>query len=174
PVGGLPILWHIMKYYSAWNHKQFVLCLGYKGQSIKNFFLDYEAHTKDFTINLGGKKPIIYHNDHGEADWEVTLAETGLDAMTGARVKRVKKYLAGEENFMLTYGDGLSDIDLDKLIAFHNAHGKILTVSGVRPPREIWRTKLWRRRPGNRIQRKAPGQWGQNFRRLLCLPQRIV
>ena len=134
PVGGLPILWHIMKYYAHFGHKNFVLCLGYKGQVIKDFFLNYEAHTRDFTLELGGAKPIEYHNDHSESDWKVTLAETGLDAMTGARVKKIQKYVAGEENFMLTYGDGVGSIDLDKLIEFHTSHGKILTVSGVRPP----------------------------------------
>ncbi len=134
PVGGLPILWHIMKYYAHWGHKQFVLCLGYKGQAIKDFFLNYEAHTKDFTITLGSSKSIEYHNDHSEFDWQVTLAETGLESMTGARVKKVQKYLAGEENFMLTYGDGVGDIDIEKLVKFHLAHGKVLTVTGVRPP----------------------------------------
>jgi len=134
PVGGLPILWHIMKYYAHFGHKNFVLCLGYKGQVIKDFFLNYEARTRDFTLELGGAKSIEYHNDHDESDWRVTLAETGLDSMTGTRVKRVQKYLADEENFMLTYGDGVGSIDLDKLVEFHKSHGKILTVSGVRPP----------------------------------------
>lgn len=134
PVGGLPILWHIMKYYSCWGHKEFILCLGYKGSIIKDFFMNYEAHTNDFTITLNGKKTIEYHNQHNEADWKVTLAETGLNALTGTRVKRVQKYLAGEENFMLTYGDGVGNINLNKLLEFHKSHGKILTVTGVRPP----------------------------------------
>ena len=134
PLNELPILWHIMKYYSHWGHKQFVLCLGYKGQVIKDFFLNYEAHTRDFTMNLGGNRSIEYHNIHDESDWRVTLAETGQNAMTGARVKRVQSYLANDENFMLTYGDGVGDIDISRLLAFHKAHGKILTVTGVRPP----------------------------------------
>lgn len=134
PVGSLPILWHIMKYYSHMGHNQFVLCLGYKGQAVKDFFLKYEAHTRDFTISLGSSKSIEYHNDHCEADWKVTLADTGLEAMTGARVKRVQNYLSGEDDFMLTYGDGVGDVNLDKLIKFHRSHGKILTVTGVRPP----------------------------------------
>lgn len=134
PVGGFPILWHIMKYYAHWGHHKFVLCLGYKGQVVKDFFLSYEAHTKDFTITLGGNKPIVYHNGHTESDWQVTLVETGLKALTGARIKRVQKYMVGEDNFMLTYGDGVGDIDLDKLVQFHLSHGKILTVTGVRPP----------------------------------------
>lgn len=133
-VGGYPILWHIMKYYSRFGHRDFTLCLGYKGQVIKDFFLNYEAHTKDFTISLGKSRDIVYHNELPESDWEVTLAETGSEAMTGARIQRVKKYLLNEDNFMLTYGDGVGDICLDKLLAFHRSHGRILTVSGVRPP----------------------------------------
>ena len=135
PVGGLPILWHIMKYYSCWDYKRFVLCLGHKGQSIKDFFLNYEAHTRDFTINLGAAtRSIAYHSEHDEADWEVTMAETGQTAMTGARLKRVHKYLAGEDDFMLTYGDGVGDVNLEKLVDFHRSHGKIMTVTGVLPP----------------------------------------
>lgn len=134
PVGGYPILWHIMKYYSRWNHNRFVLCLGYKEQVIKDFFLNYEAHTRDFTISLGQSKSIAYHSAHDESDWQITMASTGLQAMTGARVKRVRHFLEGEENFLLTYGDGVGDIDLDALVRFHLSHGKVLTVTGVRPP----------------------------------------
>lgn len=133
PVGNYPILWHIMKYYAHYGHKQFVLCLGYKSEVIKDFFLNYEAHTRDFTVSLGAQRVIEYHSSHSE-DWQVTLAETGLNAMTGARVKRIQKYVAGKDSFMLTYGDGVGDIDLEKLIEFHKSHGKILTVTGVRPP----------------------------------------
>lgn len=134
PIGHLPILWHIMKYYATWDYKRFVLCLGYKSQVIKNFFLNYEANTKDFTIRLGASSSIDYHNSHGEADWEITMAETGLEAMTGARIKRVQDYLKNDEHFMLTYGDGVGNVDICKLIDFHHSHGKILTVTGVRPP----------------------------------------
>lgn len=133
-VGGVPILWHIMKYYAHFGHNKFTLCLGYKSNVIKDFFLNYEALTRDFTISLGSSKSIEFHTEHTESDWKVTLAETGLDAMTGARLKRVQKYVADDENFMLTYGDGVGDVDLDKLLEFHRAHGKILTVTGVRPP----------------------------------------
>ncbi|MBF0459043.1 MAG: glucose-1-phosphate cytidylyltransferase [Nitrospirae bacterium] len=133
-VGQYPILWHIMKYYAHWGYNEFILCLGFKGHVIKNFFLNYEANTNDFTVTLGTNKSIVYHNEHGEANWKITLAETGHHSMTGARLKRVKKYLAGEEDFMLTYGDGVGDIDINKLIAFHRSHGKIMTVTGVRPP----------------------------------------
>lgn len=134
PVAGYPILWHIMKYYAHWGHEQFVLCLGHQGKAIKDFFLNYEARTNDFTIRFGQDKSIEYHNEHSEADWSVTLADTGLKAMTGARVRKVRKYLEGEDVFMLTYGDGVGDIDIDALLAFHRSHGKILTVTGVRPP----------------------------------------
>lgn len=133
PIGRFPILWHIMKYYASYGHRDFVLCLGYKSHVIKDFFLNYEAHTKDFTIDLGRKDSITFHNNHGESDWRVTLAETGLEAMTGARIKRIQQYV-GDEDFMLTYGDGVGNVDLDALHAYHCGHGRALTVTGVRPP----------------------------------------
>jgi glucose-1-phosphate cytidylyltransferase len=133
PIGPYPILWHIMKSYSAFGHTDFIICLGHKGQLIKNFFLDYEAHTRDFTVTFGGSGGVVYHTDHDESDWRVTLADTGIRAMTGARIARIRKFV-GDEEFMLTYGDGVSDVDLDELLRFHRAHGKILTVTGVRPP----------------------------------------
>jgi glucose-1-phosphate cytidylyltransferase len=134
-IGHYPILWHIMKYYASFGFKDFILCLGYKGQIIKDFFRNYEAHTKDFTILLGhGGGDVQFHNGHDESDWRVTLAETGLNAMTGARVRKIKKYLGEDENFMLTYGDGLGDVDILSLLSTHKSHGKILTVTGVRPP----------------------------------------
>ncbi len=134
PIGGYPILWHIMKYYAHFGHKDFLLCLGYKGSVIKDYFLNYKIHNNDFTIDLSGQKEIQYHDGTCELDWKVTLAETGLKAMTGARVKRIQKYLSGEDNFMLTYGDGVGNVDIKKLVDFHLSHGKILTVTGVRPP----------------------------------------
>ncbi len=134
PIGRFPIIWHIMKYYSTFQHQDFVLCLGYKGQVIKDFFLNYEATTKDFTITLGKRDQIDFHTEHGEVDWRVTCADTGLDAMTGARVWRIRQYLNDGEDFMLTYGDGVGDMDLDALLAFHKSHGKAVTVTGVRPP----------------------------------------
>ncbi len=138
PIGGHPILWHIMKYYASFGHSDFVLCLGHKGEIIKNFFLNYETSTRDFTIKLGSgssrAKQIHYHTEIEESDWGITLADTGLKAMTGARVKRIQKYLKNEKTFFLTYGDGVGNIDLKKLIEFHKSHGKVLTVSGVRPP----------------------------------------
>lgn len=132
-IGPKPILWHIMKTYAAAGITDFVLCLGYKGDVIKEYFLQYEAMNADFTVTLGRAAQIEFHAPHGEAGWRVTLADTGPDAMTGARVKRVQKYVGGER-FCLTYGDGLSDVDLQALLRFHEAQGAIGTVTGVRPP----------------------------------------
>jgi len=134
PVGRLPILWHLMKYYASFGHTDFILCLGYKGQVIKDFFLNYEANTRDFTITLGGESQIEFHTRHSEPNWKITLAETGLDSLTGTRIKKIEKYLAGESNFMLTYGDGLSTVDLAALEKFHVQKDRVLTVTGVRPP----------------------------------------
>ena len=134
PIGSYPILWHIMKYYGAFGHDKFVLCLGYKGDVIRDFFMNYRSHTTDFSIYLSGKSPVEYHNSKAAEPWTVTMAETGLNSMTGARIKRAEKYLCDDDNFMLTYGDGVGDIDIKKLIEFHKSHGKMLTVTGVRPP----------------------------------------
>jgi glucose-1-phosphate cytidylyltransferase len=133
PIGPYPILWHIMKTYAHYGHKEFIICLGYKGQSIKDFFLNYESHTRDFTITLGTGGGVAYHNNHEELGWKVTLVDTGIRSMTGARVSRIKDFVKNED-FMLTYGDGVSDVDISKLVEFHKSHGKILTVTGVRPP----------------------------------------
>ena len=134
PIGNFPILWHIMKYYASYQQKDFLLCLGYKGNTIKDFFLNYKERISDFTISLDHSVPIQYHNSFSEADWRVTLVDTGLNAMTGARVNRIKKYLGDDETFMLTYGDGVGDIDIDGLLEFHKSHGKVLTLTGVQPP----------------------------------------
>jgi glucose-1-phosphate cytidylyltransferase len=133
PIGRYPILWHIMKYYSCFGHRDYVLCLGHKGNSIRDFFINYETNTKDFTITLGQYGENKFHTENDESDWTVTLAETGLHSMTGARIERIKKYVENEE-FMLTYGDGVGDIDINNLLAFHNSHDKALTITGVRPP----------------------------------------
>jgi glucose-1-phosphate cytidylyltransferase len=133
PIGPYPILWHVMKIYARYGHKQFVICLGYKGQIIKEFFLNYEAYTRDFTVQFGRNGAVTYHSEHTEADWSVTLSDTGLRAMTGARIRRIRRYVDGED-FLLTYGDGVSDVDIAGLVAFHRSHGRVLTVTGVRPP----------------------------------------
>jgi glucose-1-phosphate cytidylyltransferase len=134
PIGRLPILWHVMKYYACYGHKEFLLCLGYKGRVIKEFFLNYEAQTRDCTVTLGPNQSIEYHTNHDERDWRVTLADTGLETMTGGRIRRVRQYIGDDADFMLTYGDGVSNVDIEKLLAFHRSHGRILTVTGVRPP----------------------------------------
>ena len=133
PIGGYPIIWHIMKYYASFGHDEFILCLGYKSNVIKDYFLNYEARTTDFSITLGKKDSIEILNNHTEQNWKITFAETGLDSMTGTRIKKIQKYINPGESFMLTYGDGLSNINIDKLISYHNSHGKSLTLSGVKP-----------------------------------------
>ncbi len=131
PVGGRPILWHIMKIYAHCGHKEFVLPLGYKGEQIKEYFVNYRAMNGDVTVDLGGEEArIVHHDKTDEHDFRVTLADTGLDAMTGCRLARVRRHLRNE-TFLCTYGDGLSDVDLDELVAFHKSHGKIATVTSV-------------------------------------------
>jgi len=135
PIGGKPIIWHIMKTYAAYGYDNFILCMGYKSEVIKDFFINYELRSSDVTIKLGKKsEQIISEVSHDEDGWEVTLAETGLKSMTGARVKKIKKYIGDDPYFMLTYGDGVGDIDIEKLVEFHKSHGKMVTLTGVRPP----------------------------------------
>ena len=132
-IGGRPILWHIMKLYSAYGFKEFILCLGYKGHVIKDYFLNYKTYSTDLTVQLGKPDAVQYHNSHTEEDWRVTLVETGQTAQTGARVARAGCYVQSDI-FCLTYGDGLGNVDLAALIDFHHKHGKIGTITGVRPP----------------------------------------
>lgn len=131
-IGNRPILWHIMKIFAHYGFKEFVICLGYKGNIIKDYFLNYELMNNDFTINLGDRDTIQVHGDHEENDWMVTLADTGEESQTGARVKRIEKYITGDR-FMLTYGDGVSQINIEKLVDYHRKHGKIGTMTGVHP-----------------------------------------
>jgi glucose-1-phosphate cytidylyltransferase len=133
PIGGYPILWHVMKYYSAFGHNEFILCLGYQGKVIKEFFLNYEVNTSDFTLTIGDKKMVHFHDKIEEKDWKITFAETGEKTMTGARIRKIKKYLGDDETFLLTYGDGLSDVNISQLISYHHNHGRVLTLTGVRP-----------------------------------------
>ena len=129
-IGGKPMLWHIMKTYAHFNHKDFYIALGYKAELIKDYFLNYRALNADFTVDLSSGD-ITSHQVESE-DWRVTLVNTGEDSMTGGRVKRMQSYI-GNEPFLLTYGDGVADIDLKELVAFHKNHGKMITVSAVRP-----------------------------------------
>ena len=130
-IGGRPILWHIMKNYAHHGHKDFVLALGYRGWMIKEYLLNYDAMNNDFTVRLGDMPSVKYLDSHGEQDYLVTLAETGLTTNTGGRLKRLSRHLGGGA-FMLTYGDGLADVDLEALLAYHKKHGKLATVTGVR------------------------------------------
>jgi len=130
-VGRWPILWHIMKSYSSYGHSDFVVCLGYKGDMIKDYFLRYRIMANDFTVELG-KREVTMHSDSDEANWKVTLADTGAKAQTGCRVKRIQQYIDGD-TFMLTYGDGVANVDIGALLKFHHEHGKIATVTGVAP-----------------------------------------
>jgi glucose-1-phosphate cytidylyltransferase len=134
PIGGKPIVWHIMKSYAHHGVKEFVLCLGYKSWLIKEFFLNYRPMTTDVTVTLGRHDSVEFHGRHGEEDWKVTLAETGEDTMTGGRVAAVRRYVEGDEPFLLTYGDGVSDLDVTRLVQFHRSHGRVATVTAVRPP----------------------------------------
>lgn len=131
-IGGRPILWHIMKLYAHYGFYDFVLCLGYRGNMIKEYFLNYEAMNNDFTICLGRKHQISYHGNHKEQDFHVTLADTGQDAMTGGRVKQIENYV-DDDHFMVTYGDGVADVNIRAVIDFHRAHGRLATVTAVRP-----------------------------------------
>ncbi len=134
PIGGKPIVWHIMKMYARHGVREFVLCLGYKGWLIKEFFLNYRAMTTDVTVTLGRHDALEFIGRHDEEDWKVTLAETGEETMTGGRVAAIRKYVEGDELFLLTYGDGVSDVDVGKSVAFHRQHGRAATVTAVRPP----------------------------------------
>ena len=131
-IGGIPILIHIMKYYSAYGIKDFIICCGYKCSVIKEYFANYMLHRSDFTVDMGKDEVKVHHKNFD--DWRVTLVDTGDESMTGGRLKRVKQYLCDEEFFHFTYGDGLSDVNLDELTNFHLNHGKIATVTSVRPP----------------------------------------
>lgn len=131
-IGGKPILWHIMKIYSHFGYNDFVILLGYQGAKIKEYFFNYHLTNNDFTINLADNN-IQYSSRNNIEKWQVTLVDTGLDTLKGGRIKRAEPYLDDDVN-MLTYGDGVADIDIEKLVAFHRSHGKTVTLTGVRPP----------------------------------------
>jgi len=129
-IGTHPIIWHIMKIYSYYGFNDFIICCGYKGYLIKEYFANYYRHMADITVDLKNNN-IVYHNNSSEP-WKVTLVDTGLETLTGGRIKRIKEYL-NNEPFMLTYGDGVSDININKLVKFHLAHGKSMTITAVQP-----------------------------------------
>src|ERR1035438_1113924 len=131
-VGGRPMLWHIMKTYSHYGFRDFILCLGYRGNMIKDYFLNYEAMNNDFTICLGKSSQIDFHDTHTEQGFRVTLADTGAETMTGGRIQRIQKYIE-DDLFMVTYGDGLIDVNIRSVLDFHLSHGKLATVTSVHP-----------------------------------------
>ncbi len=130
-IGGSPILWHIMKYYSHYGFDEFIICAGYKQYLIKEYFADYYLHRSDVTFDFSADNKMIIHNNIAEP-WKVTIVDTGYATMTGGRLKRVAKYI-GDETFMMTYGDGVSNVDLNALLDFHNASGKLATITAIQP-----------------------------------------
>ena len=130
-VGDAPSLWHIMKYYSSYGFNEFIICCGYKGYVIKEYFADYYLHRSDVTFDFANNNEMIIHNNVAEP-WKVTVVDTGLHTMTGGRLKRIQKYV-GDQTFMMTYGDGVSDIDLDALLEFHRVHKKAATLTAIQP-----------------------------------------
>jgi len=142
PIGEYPIVWHIMHSYSKYGFKRFVLCLGYKAEIVKDYFLNYHTMNSDFSVNLGNNELQIHSVDHNE-DWDVTLAFTGVRNMTGSRIAQAtQRYLGDSEHFAVTYGDGLTDAELDREFEFHLAHDRIGTVLGVNPPSRFGELKL--------------------------------
>ena len=130
-IGGKPILWHIMKEYSYYGHNEFIICAGYKQHIIKDYFRRYVLYNSDVTFEFQGEKVVEIHNNFSE-DWRVTVIDTGYDTLTGGRVKKIQPYVDGE-TFMLTYGDGVSDVNINELIKFHESHGKICTLTAIKP-----------------------------------------
>lgn len=130
-IGGMPIIWHIMKIYSRYGFNDFIICLGYKGYMIKEYFANYFLHTSDVTIDIRNNHTSIHHN-YAEP-WCISLIDTGENTLTGGRLKKIQSYIE-DETFMLTYGDGVANVDIAKLLAFHKNHGKIATLTAIRPP----------------------------------------
>jgi glucose-1-phosphate cytidylyltransferase len=155
-VGGRPMLWHIMKLYSAHGVNDFIICLGYKGYVIKEYFANYFLHMSDVTIDIANNKTEVHQ--HGAEPWRITLVNTGEETQTGGRLKRVQRYV-GTEDFCFTYGDGVADIDLTALIKFHREQGTIATVTAVQPPGKFGSLDIKRNRI-SRFEEKPPGESG--------------
>lgn len=134
PIGTRPILWHIMKTYASHGYKEFILCLGYKGDMIKDYFRNYLWHTCDTTLTLGRQPALKFHTSHEEEDWSVTLADTGENSMTAYRIRLIRKYLGNDEHFLLTYGDGVGNINIPAVVRQHADSGKVCTLTAVHPP----------------------------------------
>ncbi len=139
-IGGKPILWHIMNIYAAHGINEFIICLGYKGEIIKEYFLNFYAINNDLTIDLSTGETVIHGGN--QPNWKIHLIDTGLHTQTGGRLKRVKKWLEGEDIFMFTYGDGVADLNINELLAFHKSHGKLATVTTVRSPARFGRIRF--------------------------------
>jgi glucose-1-phosphate cytidylyltransferase len=137
-IGGKPILWHIMKIYATHGINEFIIALGYKGEMIKEYFLNFYAINKDISVDLSNGKTTIHDGKHHE-DWKVHLVDTGLHTQTGGRLKRMSRWFGEDETFLFTYGDGVADLDVESVIKFHHAHGKLATVTSVRPPARFGR-----------------------------------
>ena len=157
-IGERPILWHIMKIYSHFGFNDFIICLGYKGYSIKEYFAHYFLHEADVTFDFCAENQQVVHCNHAEP-WKVTLANTGLNTMTGGRVKRIRQYV-GDEPFMLTYGDGVSNVDIGKLVTYHQAHGKLATLTSVQPSGRFGALELGDRNVVTGFQEKPQGDGG--------------
>ncbi len=140
-IGNRPILWHIMKIYACNGFTNFILALGYKGETIKNYFCHYELMNNDVTIELGKPENLLIHHGHDEAGWKITLADTGEKTMKGARLKKIERFIMGD-TFMVTYGDGVANIDLNALVRFHRRHGKLATVTGINPTARFGELKI--------------------------------
>jgi len=157
-IGGRPILWHIMKIYAHYGYREFILCLGYKGNVIKEYFINYDMMCNDCTVHLGGKSKITYQSNHREQDFNITLVDTGLHTMTGGRIKRIEPYIKANK-FMVTYGDGLANINIDKLMKFHNSHDKIATLTATQPPSRFGVLDLANNGQVNRFREKVGNEW---------------
>lgn len=133
PIGGYPIVWHIMKTYAHFGYREFILCLGYKGEMIREYFRNYRWNTGDVTLKLGRESNEVFHDDHDEEDWEVTLAETGSESLTATRIRKIQSYIPKGEPFLLTYGDGLGRIDIPASVESHKQSGRVCTTTAVHP-----------------------------------------
>lgn len=153
-IGGKPILWHIMKIYSSYGFNEFIILCGYKGYMIKSYFANYYRHNADMTVDMTNNS-IEYHKNNAEP-WKVTLIDTGLDTMTGGRIKQVQEYI-GNEPFLLTYGDGVGDVDITKLVEFHKSHGKFITMTSVLPEGRFGALDIDENQKVNSFQEKPKG-----------------
>lgn len=157
-IGEYPIIWHIMKIYSTYGFREFIICLGYKGYMIKDYFLNYYLYKSDITVDMKNGYKQSIHNYEAEP-WKITLVETGSDTLTGGRIKRVQKYI-GNEPFMLTYGDGVADININHLLKFHNEHGKLVTLTATQPSGRFGALTLSQNQMVENFEEKLKGDGG--------------